>query len=182
MCGLTNEIIAAQPSHYWAKGDNNGTAACFYDSFDEVSCSSDLEFSSLSQHAWKVQTSTGMYEGIASCNSTIPSEYETLFGEAMSQMQAGTMTFDDVMVYVYNDATMKRSENTFSSNSTGQYCWCKATGYTPNNGQNQCSNVSLSWLFIYDSGSSSDCARNCVINCSNNVFSVSAYRTALFSN
>ena len=62
----------------------------------------------------------------------------------------------------------------------GQYCWCKATHYTANGG-NQCALSSPVWVFILDNGSASNCARNCVGNCARNVQRVSDFRAALFT-
>ena len=67
------------------------------------------------------------------------------------------------------------------STGGGQYCWCKATGYTPV-GQNIVyeNSSSSSWVFDYDRGSASDCASNCAHGCGRRVQDYSAFRRAVF--
>ncbi|MFQ6696368.1 MAG: hypothetical protein ACLRFQ_03725 [Alphaproteobacteria bacterium] len=64
------------------------------------------------------------------------------------------------------------------SDTNGQYCWCQATNYTPNGG-NQCNVASPSWVF-YNSGSTSFCARSCAKNCAGDVASSASFRRAVF--
>ena len=67
------------------------------------------------------------------------------------------------------------------STSGGQYCWCKATGYTPVN-----SNIvyeptsSLAWVFSTDRGSASSCASGCAAYCGNYVLANSGFRRTVF--
>jgi hypothetical protein len=182
MCGLTNETIGAEIVHTWAKQIFNNETICRYDA-ENADCSSS-PFTSMTTNSLRFQSNYGTYDVIASCNSTMPSEYETLLGEAMSQMQAGTMTEDEVFVYIYGNAAMKRPADTFDSTSTGPYCWCKTTGYTPNVGGQQCSTANSSWLFYFveDAGTSSNNMNICLEYCYEFVRDQPGFRTALFSN
>jgi hypothetical protein len=148
-----------------------------------VDCSSDATFGTMNFNTWKVQSSYGMYEGIATCNSTNidENEYEAFFSSLGAQMEAGTLTEEEVMgayIEFLSSSVMTRSSNTFNSDSTGQYCWCKATGYTPNSGQ-QCVLNSQSWVFMSEMGSDSSCADLCARYCSSNFSNLSK---ALYSN
>ncbi|MFQ6695948.1 MAG: InlB B-repeat-containing protein [Alphaproteobacteria bacterium] len=50
------------------------------------------------------------------------------------------------------------------SDTNGQNCWCQATNYTPNGG-NQCNVASPSWVFSSEFVSSSACASICAYDC-----------------
>ena len=65
---------------------------------------------------------------------------------------------------------------------SGQYCWCKATGYKPN-GSNIVNGPlsALSWVFYNDRGSVASCAVNCATNCAASAERNSAFRGALFT-
>ena len=65
------------------------------------------------------------------------------------------------------------------SDTNGGYCWCQATNYTPNGG-NQCNVASPSWVFRYDRGSASDCANDCAYNCAIPVMNFAGFRRAVF--
>ncbi|MFQ6704105.1 MAG: hypothetical protein ACLRFP_03440 [Alphaproteobacteria bacterium] len=65
------------------------------------------------------------------------------------------------------------------SDTDGQYCWCQATNYTPNGG-NQCNVASPSWVFAYDRGAATSCKYYCAHGCVNNVFWGDDFRRALF--
>ena len=65
---------------------------------------------------------------------------------------------------------------------SGQYCWCKATGYKANGSSEVKGPLSaLSWVFDYDYGSVANCARGCAGACTNSAGNRSAYRGALFA-
>lgn len=65
---------------------------------------------------------------------------------------------------------------------SGQYCWCKATGYKPS-GSNVINGslFSLSWVFNIERASVVDCAKFCATRCTDYVKHHSAFRTALFA-
>ena len=65
------------------------------------------------------------------------------------------------------------------SDTNGQYCWCQATNYTPNGG-NQCNVASPSWVFDDDYESASYCAYVCAFDCAYLVLVSAAFRRALF--
>ena len=65
---------------------------------------------------------------------------------------------------------------------TGQYCWCKATGYKATNATVISGSLSaLSWVFDFGYGSATDCALSCAADCANLAGIFSAFRTALFT-
>ena len=67
------------------------------------------------------------------------------------------------------------------STSGGQYCWCKATAYTPNGSNITYENTSSSaWVFRYDFGSASECASGCAFRCGHDVRSYAGFRRAVF--
>jgi hypothetical protein len=65
---------------------------------------------------------------------------------------------------------------------SGQYCWCKATGYKPN-GSNIVNGPlsALSWVFYGDYGSVASCALRCAAGCAARAYYDSAVRGALFA-
>ena len=65
---------------------------------------------------------------------------------------------------------------------SGQYCWCKATGYKAT-GSNEIKGPlsALSWVYYYDDGSVASCARDCANDCAFGAELRSAFRGALFA-
>ena len=54
------------------------------------------------------------------------------------------------------------------SDTNGQYCWCQATNYTPNGG-NQCNVASPSWVFLSGNVSGGACVNYCASDCASTV-------------
>ncbi|MFQ6727574.1 MAG: InlB B-repeat-containing protein [Alphaproteobacteria bacterium] len=54
------------------------------------------------------------------------------------------------------------------SDTSGKYCWCQATNYTPNGG-NQCNVASPSWVFLAGNVSGGACVNYCASNCAGTV-------------
>ncbi len=54
-------------------------------------------------------------------------------------------------------------QNTFSSTTTGSYCWCKVTGFTPTGTEEEQSGDNLSWVFLENITAS--CEKNCATKC-----------------
>jgi len=126
---------------------------------------------------WAAILSYGTIRGIASCNDTVPSGYVSIMSaeaaleeqfyngslseeEAMSQYQA----LEESLFEYMGSCDVVRPSNTFSSSSSGRYCWCKITDYTPTGG-NQYTFQSSSWVFIYDMFTESGCAEGCASYC-----------------
>ena len=106
---------------------------------------------------WAVKdTSGGIIKGIASCNST-----------------------NGGGVYDSCESNAIKPGNTFSNSSSGQYCWCKMSSYTPSGGS-ACNVASPSWVFISDNGSASDCADYCADDCTAFVVDYADLRRAVF--
>ena len=132
----------------------------------------------LTAGGWAVKdTSGGIIKGIASCNSTMPTIMETI----MTAMGNGTMTEEQALAAVYGSCASDaiKPGNTFSSSSSGQYCWCKMNSYTPSGGS-ACNVASPSWVFNFDGGSASDCANYCAGDCAGNVVYSPDFRRAVF--
>ena len=132
----------------------------------------------LTAGGWAVKdTSGGIVKGIASCNSTKPNLWDTV----MAGMSNGTMTEEQAMNTLWGTCNTDtfRPSNTFSSSSSGQYCWCKMNSYTPSGGS-ACNVASPSWVFLSDTGSASNCAGFCAYGCALNVMNLPVFRRALF--
>ncbi len=128
-----------------AKG-NNGTRYCFLDEcLDESEWeASDLaQASDLSNGEWKISWTSGATQGtmhgIASCNSTAGNSASAQWNN--------------------DSSNWLRPSDTFTSNSTGQYCWCKPTSWTASGGGEQ--SLAAGWVFAYDRGDASRCANGC---------------------
>ena len=66
-----------------------------------------------------------------------------------------------------------------SASGEASYCWCQATNYTPNGG-NQCNVASPSWVFRGPNLSSSACANYCVYDCADGVVYYAKFRWEVF--
>ena len=136
----------------------------------------------LTAGGWAVKdTNGGIIKGVASCNSTKPNLWDTV----MEGMSNGTMTEEQAMNTLWgtcNTDTFKPG-NTFTATASGQgsdqYCWCKMTSYTPNNGS-ACNIASPSWVFLNDGGSASNCAHYCADDCAHDVVISAFFRRAVF--
>ncbi len=127
---------------------------------------------------WAVKdTSGGIIKGIASCNSTMPTIMETM----MTAVGNGTMTEEQAIAAVWGscESDAIKPGNTFSSSSSGQYCWCKMSSYTPSGGS-VCNVASPSWVFYNGFGSASGCAGYCGYQCTGFVVSFPDFRRAVF--
>ena len=72
--------------------------------------------------------------------------------------------------------------NPVFTNDTGQYCWCKATGYKAiNSDVIKTTKYTLPWVFAYEYGSHNSCASLCALACDNYTAAGSDFRTALFT-
>jgi len=172
VCSLTGSAVNAL-----TYADNDSTVYGYY-SHDGQKIGNESTYG-LTAGGWAVKdTSGGIIKGIASCNSTKPTIFETI----MTAMGNGTMTEQqayNAMWGTCNNDTFKPSD-TFSSSSTGQYCWCKMTSYTPSAGGSACNVASPSWVFNVDVGSASLCAGFCANFCANRVMSSADFRRAVF--
>ncbi len=106
--------------------------------------------SELSNGEWRIIFSYGTVKGMAKCSG--------LSGD--------------------NNNRVTESELT-SASGEKKYCWCAATSYVPNGG-NQCNVASPSWVFNADDGSASDCALDCAVNCAGYVGNDDGFRRAVF--
>ena len=65
------------------------------------------------------------------------------------------------------------------SDTNGKYCWCQATNYTPDGG-NQCNVASPSWVFYDAMVTASNCAVGCARSCAIFVMMYADFRRAVF--
>ena len=184
-CTIPAEDMNTEPTSGSGHGWYNNADVCYnYDGWT-INCSTVQD---LAVNQWKVAWSNGdVVNGIASCNDTLPSNWDTLMaqqaaieelpeeeqGAAFEAWYASAMS----SLYGTNGSAIMPS-NTFTSNSTGQYCWCKATHYTANNAQ-QCSLLSSAWVLTpegFFEGEPEKCAKRCPDLCAN----LSRYSLTLF--
>ncbi len=116
--------------------------------------------SSLSAGEWTVNWTSGTagtIKGIASCN-TVPGN-------------------NDEWTWA-NGSTLPANSNLASTETTGRYCWCKPTSWTPSGGSEQL--LSAAWVFRSDYGGASNCAYYCASDCAYYVSNRADFRSALF--
>lgn len=76
-------------------------------------------------------------------------------------------------------AAVASSQNLSAAQSSGKYCYCKMTSWTPNGGSQQ--NAAASWVFPkVDYSDAAHCASYCAHACASNVQPFSAFRGAVF--
>ena len=117
--------------------------------------------SSMSAGSWSVTwtsgTTTGTMGGIASCNN-VPGNTDN---------------------YAYTTpSTLPANSNLASTSTTGRYCWCKPTTWTPSGGS--ATSLSAAWVFDFDDDDADRCADHCADSCAYSVRSDSVFRGALF--
>lgn len=172
-----------------------------------VNCST---VSDLSLNQWKVSWSNGdVVRGIASCQSSAPSDilyldtnvelvmggemdaetflsgYTALAGQekvaiAQQALTAYAQEDETTAMTLFYQLLIMPSNTNYTTNDTGQYCFCQATHYTANNAQ-QCSLSSPSWVFGVDYGSAADCADVCASDCGYRAMYFSDFHAALFT-
>ena len=102
--------------------------------------------------AWATEYGNGILKGIASCNNT-PGD-----GESYE---------NPIFRKIYNEEDIPtQPENAFNQNSTGRYCWCKATGVDP---EKDGTYVDLHevWVYgnIYDADENTTAEEACAESC-----------------
>ena len=116
--------------------------------------------------------------------STFLSEYTALAGQekgaiAQQAFTAFVQGDEATMMTLYYQLLTMPSNTNYTTNDTGQYCFCQATHYTANN-SGQCPLSSPAWVFIGGNGSAADCAYNCANDCADLVQAASDFRLAVF--
>ena len=184
VCGLTSSLASVNPTNEDAYGYQN-------DSRGENGANSykTTEYGLTSDQTWAVEFSHGIVKGTASCNSTPGGDTSALYAQAMAieeAIEAGTITEEEGMAQMialeaqgYTLPGMCQPTGTFSTSSTGQYCWCHVESYTPT-GNASCNTSSLAWVFGDIIGSASTCAYDCAHFCAANVQGSAGFRAALF--
>ncbi len=145
--------------------DEYGIQYCNYDDgcMDESEYTSSqlAEYNDLSNGEWKISWTSGATQGtmhgIASCNSTAGDN--------------GNGNYNN------DSSNWLRSGDTFNSESTGQYCWCKPTSWTPSGGGEQ--SLAAGWVLSADDVDADDCARDCAAGCALDVNDRTGFRAAV---
>ena len=174
----------------WGKGlreNSNGADVCYYTvgsaNGDTLNCKTNAEFNDLKQQEWKVSFSTGVLYGTAKCSAKEGNRYDRRWPIEHKDDWLGT----------YNELEYTGGEK--------QYCWCQATGWKPNN-NNQDSTLQIGTMYansndniLYDDSSNSPsvawvygsnlfsgsfCAAYCSIDCTLYVKQDTLFRRALF--
>jgi hypothetical protein len=97
----------------------------------------------------------------------------------MAGMENETITEEQAMTMLWGtNGSGIASGTAYSKNSTGQYCWCKATNYQPTNG-NKGSVGASRWVF-YPETMSGDCAYGCALTCAGIINNEGFFRRAIF--
>ena len=130
-------IPTNQPGvEYWAKGWAATGDNKCWNASGAVGCSTDIKYIELQTHEWKVKFEHGDLYGMGGCSTE---------GEGLSGGTAGNPTID---------------------NNVGTHCWCKATGYKPNNYDTVYGPSStLYWIFRNNHDSAGSCLWRCAGNC-----------------
>ena len=208
-CTIPSADISTNGTNSYGHGwyhDADYCGSCTSNECNDINCST---VNDLSLHQWKVTWSNGdVVKGIASCQPTLPADIayikanlgSVIYGQmdantflteytAIAGAEKGAIAQQFATAYYGND--LDRAEillnqlysmpgNTnYTTNSTGRYCFCKATHYTANNAQ-QCSLSSPAWVFRDDISSAADCAAYCAHYCASTLQAHSGFRVALF--
>ncbi|MBO7042489.1 MAG: hypothetical protein J6W08_01330, partial [Alphaproteobacteria bacterium] len=97
--------------------------------------------------------------------------------EILTQYSNGTMPLSEVYIRSIKEFFVNPTAN-YNTSSSGQYCWCKMTNYSLQGGTSQ-STPSSNWVFLYNEGSSANCASHCANICANNM-RYNVIRNAIF--
>ena len=117
--------------------------------------------------------------GLAAISGTAKAKYAS---NSITELQSGTKTVDDLTPALWAVFGTETDAN-YSTSSSGQYCYCQMTGFTPTGGTKQ-SVAGASWVFNNGRGSAGDCADDCAYSCANSLRGVGpgadGFRTAVF--
>ena len=205
-CTVPNANLIINGTNSYGHGSDNCNVCDSNGDCEIINCST---VSDLSLNEWKTEFSYGVVRGIASCQSTIPSDMaylranldSALGGEidqstflseytALAGAEKGVIAQQMLNAYAQEDETTfgvllfqlssLPGNTNYTTSDTGQYCFCKATHYTANNAQ-QCSLSSPIWVSVLDNfHSSAGCAESCPVYCADLVNEISYFRVVLF--
>ena len=113
--------------------------------------------SDLNNGEWAITFSYGTVKGMAKCSG--------LSGDNNN--------------WTWSDPSRATESELTSASGEKKYCWCAATSYTPDGG-NQCNVASPSWVFSHDDGAASWCAYDCVFSCAGGILEDAVFRRAVF--
>ena len=205
LCNLTNQILSTSGNYRYTRSDDYYgetdycTSAIGGDNSDytAISCSNN-EFSDLGMNEWKVVFNHGTMKGFSSCNNTEAPDEDGLMEEIVNQLieegwveryENGEISDEEVeaemssrMGEIRYSGDYIKPANEITNVNTGRQCWCKATSYTPNGG-NQCNTTNSVWVFVGTQSSLSSCRRDCARECAQEVAAEwgNYFRRALFT-
>ena len=115
------------------------------------------------------------YAGLVSAGGTTKADilmdyYDASWGDGID---------DEESMYKKYYTTFIEPDANYSTDSTGQYCYCQVDGFTPTGGTKAIV-TSAPWVFSDDGGSADDCADRCAHNCSFHVRSSDVVRDLAF--
>ena len=150
--------------------------------YGEASCQASLD----SDMAYLVNNIDAVMEGEMSAE-TFLTNYAQLAGaekagilqDIYGRMLSGAISDDEGWSETMEKLLSSDNNTRYNKNTSGQYCFCKATNYTPLNGNKQ-SVGSSRWVVNDDLGSAAYCAENCASNCGFDVRGDAGFRAAVF--
>ncbi len=117
---------------------------------------------------WVVRFNSGTVKGESMCNNVRSNTWEDTIAGAMNGTISIT-TEEELIQLVYGSCSSDaiKPNDAFTNASSGQYCWCKMTSWTPTGGDT-CSVSSGAWVVVYMEGgydNAADCRGHCAADC-----------------
>ena len=142
----------------WSKGWVGNANYCYYGAAggnqQNVACNSDITYTELQTYEWKIRFNHGDLYGMAKCSTE---------GEGLNQGMVGNSTIN---------------------NTAGQYCWCKATGYKPNNSDiiyGPSNEMLWVWRNNLNNNTPYGCLQNCAAHCAYAIKGWPGFRTTVLN-
>ena len=155
--------------------ENNGIGYGYINDMEHTvspEANNDEAYGLTEYNTWAVQFSEGVLKGRAICTEVAPSNWDSV----MNDLNNGIITEEQAVLMLWgNNGIGVMPYNTFSSDSTGQYCWCAGTDF-----DNLCHVVSPSWFFYNDDRDPDHCAYRCAFYCARSVNDSAAFRRIIF--
>ena len=205
-CTVPSSLVSTNGSRYGYKNDSTGVPGAHSSNTSEYGLTED--------NTWGVTWANGdKVKGIASCQPTLPADIAYIGAnlESVSNGQMDVNTFiteytaiagaekgaimqqvataylggdgDTAETLLFQLSSMPGDTN-YTTNSTGQHCWCKVTSYTPSGGS-QCLLSSSLWVTRFIGGnidsSASHCANDCAADCADGIERFTSIRAAVFA-
>ena len=140
---------------YYAHGWHNAADYCFAGA-DNINnqganiCTTEPQVSDLAINEWKIIFNYGTLKGSSLCSTDAPTPGHV--------GQTGTP----------------------DENSSGQYCWCKTTGFDAEKDGSYISVETASWVFMSSNSNATSCLSGCAYNCAYYARTTQSFRVALY--